>query len=236
MTASSPERSKSFPGWPSGDFKGILQLREPLNKTCTRVRHGSGGAKPEIRSDDDHDGLGPYSGFHLKDREIGYVVFVRHAKSPVEGTDIIVDAKAPVDGTIARLQKLLDLKAADIKWVHPESKLASALGQRAVATDGNARIAKPSVTTVPLSRAAAELAEKTGMTKRDANNALGDFVGLMVRHLKKGDKVRITGLGILQVRNRPARMGRNPATGEAIKIKASKKVAFRVAKDLKDTI
>ena len=49
-------------------------------------------------------------------------------------------------------------------------------------------------------------------------------------------KVRITGLGILQVRARPARMGRNPATGEAIKIKASKKVAFRVAKDLKDAI
>ena len=63
-----------------------------------------------------------------------------------------------------------------------------------------------------------------------------DFVGLVVKHLKKGNKVRITGLGILQVRNRPARMGRNPATGEAIKIKASKKVAFRVAKDLKEAI
>ena len=57
-----------------------------------------------------------------------------------------------------------------------------------------------------------------------------------MKHLKKGNKVRITGLGILQVRNRPARMGRNPATGEAIKIKASKKVAFRVAKDLKEAI
>ena len=81
-----------------------------------------------------------------------------------------------------------------------------------------------------------ELAEKTGMTKKDATGALDDFVGLVVKHLKKGNKVRITGLGILQVRNRPARMGRNPATGEAIKIKASKKVAFRVAKDLKEAI
>jgi DNA-binding protein HU-beta len=59
---------------------------------------------------------------------------------------------------------------------------------------------------------------------------------LVVRHLKKGNKVRITGLGILQVKARPARMGRNPATGEAIKIKASKKVTFRVAKDLKEAI
>src|SRR5262249_1547163 len=77
---------------------------------------------------------------------------------------------------------------------------------------------------------------KTGMTKKDATGALDDLVGLVVKHLKKGNKVRITGLGILQVRHRPARMGRNPATGEAIKIKASKKVAFRVAKDLKESI
>jgi DNA-binding protein HU-beta len=50
---------------------------------------------------------------------------------------------------------------------------------------------------------------------------------------KKGERIRIAGLGILQVRKRAARMGRNPATGEAIKIKASKKVAFRAAKELK---
>ena len=96
--------------------------------------------------------------------------------------------------------------------------------------------AKTTAPTIPLSKVAAELAEKTGMTKKDAAGALDDFVGLVVKHLKKGNKVRITGLGILQVRARPARMGRNPATGEAIKIKASKKVAFRVAKDLKEAI
>lgn len=62
---------------------------------------------------------------------------------------------------------------------------------------------------------------------------LGDLVGLITKHLKKGERIKISGLGILQVRKRAARMGRNPATGEAIKIKASKKVAFRAAKDLK---
>jgi DNA-binding protein HU-beta len=56
---------------------------------------------------------------------------------------------------------------------------------------------------------------------------------MITKHLKKGERVRISGLGILQVRNRAARMGRNPATGEAMKIKVRKKVAFRVAKDLK---
>ena len=55
-------------------------------------------------------------------------------------------------------------------------------------------------------------------------------------HLKKGDKIRLPGLGIFQVRKRDARMGRNPATGEPIKIKASKKVAFRAAKDLKESV
>jgi DNA-binding protein HU-beta len=58
----------------------------------------------------------------------------------------------------------------------------------------------------------------------------------VTKHLKKGDRVRVPGLGILQVRKRAARMGRNPATGEAIKIKASKKVSFRVAKDLKEAV
>jgi nucleoid DNA-binding protein len=59
------------------------------------------------------------------------------------------------------------------------------------------------------------------------------LVTLTTRHLKRGDKIRLTGLGILQVCKRAARMGRNPATGEAIKIKASKKIAFRLAKELK---
>jgi DNA-binding protein HU-beta len=59
---------------------------------------------------------------------------------------------------------------------------------------------------------------------------------MITKHLKKGERVKISGLGILQVRKRAARMGRNPATGEAIKIKASKKVAFRAAKDLKEAI
>jgi DNA-binding protein HU-beta len=62
------------------------------------------------------------------------------------------------------------------------------------------------------------------------------MVGLFTKHLKKGERIRIVGLGILQVRKRAARMGRNPATGEPIKIKASKKVAFRAAKDLKEAI
>jgi len=95
---------------------------------------------------------------------------------------------------------------------------------------------KAAVTTIPLSKLIAELAAQHDMPKKAVAGLFDDFVGLTVKNLKKGNKVRITGLGILQVRRRAARMGRNPATGEAIKIKASKKVAFRVAKDLKEAI
>jgi DNA-binding protein HU-beta len=90
--------------------------------------------------------------------------------------------------------------------------------------------------TVPLSKMIAELSEKHEMPKKKLAELFGDFIDLTVKNLKKGNKVRITGLGIMQVRNRPARMGRNPATGEAIKIKASRKVAFRVAKEVKEAI
>jgi len=90
--------------------------------------------------------------------------------------------------------------------------------------------------TVSLRQLAATLAERHEMSKKQATAILDDLVAIMTKHLKKGDKVRVTGLGILQVRKRPARMGRNPATGEAIKIKASKKVAFRPSKELKEAI
>ena len=86
---------------------------------------------------------------------------------------------------------------------------------------------------VTLKHIAAALADEHQLTKRAGAAILGDLVGIITKHLKKGERVRIAGLGILQVRKRAARMGRNPATGEAIKIKASKKVAFRAAKDLK---
>jgi DNA-binding protein HU-beta len=100
--------------------------------------------------------------------------------------------------------------------------------------EGN-MVDKPQMT-VPLSKMLSELAEKHEMPKKKLAELFDDFIDLTVKNLKKGNKVRITGLGIMQVRNRPARMGRNPATGEAIKIKASRKVAFRVSKDVKEAI
>ena len=99
-----------------------------------------------------------------------------------------------------------------------------------------AEAAKVKVESITLRQLATSLAETHELSKKTANAILDDLVVTVTKHLKKGARVRIGGLGILQVRKRAARMGRNPATGEAIKIKASKKVAFRAAKELKEAV
>ena len=80
------------------------------------------------------------------------------------------------------------------------------------------------------------LADQHKFSKRQALQIMEDLIGRITKHLKKGERVKIAGLGILQVRSRAARTGRNPQTGEAIQIKASKKVAFRASKELKMAI
>ena len=100
-----------------------------------------------------------------------------------------------------------------------------------------AAAAKPKAAKPVTSRQlAAAISEQHQLTKKQGLEMMDDLVGMITKHLKKGERVKIAGLGILQVRKRAARMGRNPATGEAIKIKASKKVAFRASKELKESI
>jgi DNA-binding protein HU-beta len=89
---------------------------------------------------------------------------------------------------------------------------------------------------VTLRNLATEVAEEHGLSQKQANEVLSGAITAIGKHLKKGARIRIAGLGTLEVRKRAARMGRNPATGEPIKIKASKKVAFRPAKDLSEAI
>ncbi len=113
----------------------------------------------------------------------------------------------------------------------PPAKKAAPAAKKSAAP----KKAAPQVT-VTLKHLAASLSDSHDVRKKQAEAVLGDLVALTTRHLKKGDKIRLTGLGILQVRKRAARMGRNPATGEAIKIKASKKIAFRPAKELKEAV
>ena len=96
--------------------------------------------------------------------------------------------------------------------------------------------AKPKAETISTRQLGAQLADKHDISQKLANAILEDTISLITKHLKKGARIRLNGLGIFQVRKRAARMGRNPATGEAIKIKPSKKVAFRASKELKESI
>ncbi|MBN2753691.1 MAG: HU family DNA-binding protein [Candidatus Goldbacteria bacterium] len=82
----------------------------------------------------------------------------------------------------------------------------------------------------------AAIAEESKQSKKEVNAVLDAFNEVVIKTLKKEKKVKLQGLGILAVKNRKARMGRNPATGAEIKIPAKRVVKFRVAKDLKDKV
>lgn len=88
------------------------------------------------------------------------------------------------------------------------------------------------VVTLTLRQIAAEIAGSQGLSKKQAEVVLNETVTRISKGIVKGQRVRFGALGIFNVKKLPARKGRNPATGEAIKIKARKKVAFRAAKEL----
>src|SRR4029079_7497394 len=96
--------------------------------------------------------------------------------------------------------------------------------------------AKTTAPTVTLKHLSANVAEAHELSKKQSEAILGNMVELVVKHLKKGDRIRIGGLGILQGRKLSGRVGSTRETGEPIKIKASKKVAFRAAKELKEAV
>lgn len=80
----------------------------------------------------------------------------------------------------------------------------------------------------------AKIAEKSGLSKKQAEQALGAFIDSVTEALKEGDKVQLMGFGTFEVKERAARTGRNPSTGEAIEIPASKTPTFKAGKGLRD--
>ncbi|ACB97402.1 HU family DNA-binding protein [Beijerinckia indica] len=92
------------------------------------------------------------------------------------------------------------------------------------------------IPTITLKQIGADLAILHDLPKKTVESLFDDMVELVGKHLKKGSKIRISGLGIFQVKKRASRQGRNPATGEAMKIKASKTVGFKIARDLKESL
>ena len=82
----------------------------------------------------------------------------------------------------------------------------------------------------------AAIADKAGLTKKDAEEVVNAFTDTVTKALKKGDKVQLVGFGTFEVAERKARTGRNPSTGETIKIKASKAPKFKAGKAFKDAV
>ena len=82
----------------------------------------------------------------------------------------------------------------------------------------------------------AAIVKKTGFTKTAAEKALGTVTEVIAEALAAGEKVQVVGFGSFEVRNRPARVARNPRTGEQIEIAASKAPVFKAGKALKDSV
>lgn len=81
-----------------------------------------------------------------------------------------------------------------------------------------------------------EMAKKTGLTKKDAEAALSAFTTTVTKALKSGDRVQLVGFGTFEVSKRAARKGKNPQTGEAIKIPATTVPKFKAGQALKDAV
>ncbi|WP_167955325.1 HU family DNA-binding protein [Anaerosporobacter faecicola] len=82
----------------------------------------------------------------------------------------------------------------------------------------------------------AAIAEKTELSKKDSEKALKAFIDVVTEELTKGEKIQLVGFGTFEVSERAAREGRNPQTGETMKIAASKSPKFKAGKALKDVI
>ncbi len=81
-----------------------------------------------------------------------------------------------------------------------------------------------------------DVAEATGLTKKDVTEVINGFMDTVKGHLQAGEKVALTGFGTFEVRERSAREGRNPQTGATIQIAASKTPAFKAGKELKEAV
>jgi len=165
-------------------------------------------------------------------------------KAPARKAAATKATKAPAKATAAKTAAKTATKAAAKTTAKTAAKTAAKKPVKAAASKAPAKaVAKKPVkgpTTsngiLTLRHIAEALSEMHELPKRQVNEMMTQVVDFIAKSLKKGEKIRLTGLGILQVRKRAARMGRNPQTGEPVKIKASKKIAFRAAKDLKESI
>jgi DNA-binding protein HU-beta len=98
------------------------------------------------------------------------------------------------------------------------------------------RVAAPAGKTISAGALMQAVADHAEMTRAEAKRFVEGYIDVVRAHVLKGVKVKIGDLGMIMIRARKARMGRNPATGEPVKIKASKKLAFRQSAMMKQAV
>jgi DNA-binding protein HU-beta len=132
-------------------------------------------------------------------------------------------------------------KAAPKKAVAKKKTGRKAAPKKAVAKKAAGKPAPIRVTAVPGKTITASallqaVADRAGMKKSEAKEFVDNYLDVVKAHVLKGVKVKIGDIGMIMIRARKARMGRNPATGEPVKIKASKKLAFRQSATMKQEV
>ena len=143
--------------------------------------------------------------------------------------------KAPVRGAGAKGATKADNAAVEAEAAAPaKAGQPSAGAKKAAAPQPPPKPAKARVVT--LKHLAAGVAEKRNAPMGEIWLVASSLIDDLVEQVKDGARVKIAGLGVIEVKNRPARMGRNPATGEPVQVAASRKLAFRAAKELKEAI
>ena len=125
-------------------------------------------------------------------------------------------------------------RPAPAKAAKPAKKTKAATAVRKPAPAAPAPA--PKVPVVTAKRISADIAALHSLDGKFAAAVVAGVFASVVAHVRGGDRVKIAGLGTVGIRDLPARAGRNPATGEAIQVKASRKVAFRAAKELRHSI
>jgi DNA-binding protein HU-beta len=121
-------------------------------------------------------------------------------------------------------------KAAPKKAAKAPAKKTAAAAPKAV------KVSTAAGKTVTQSALLAHLAEQTGLARAEAKRMMETYIDIVRAHVLKGVKVKIGDIGTLMIRARKARMGRNPQTGEPVKIKASKKLAFRQSATMREAV
>lgn len=137
---------------------------------------------------------------------------------------------------MAKAAKKAAKKAAPKKA--PAKKAAKKTAKKAApaAPARNIKVTAPAGKTITQSALLQVIADQTGMSRSDAKKFVETYVDIVKAHVIKGVKVKIGDLGMVMIRARKARMGRNPQTGEPVKIKASKKLAFRQSAVMKAAV